>query len=368
MRVDGLGEAYVNSSASSRDGVVAAGSGIWFSRDTQTWTLVLSPAELGGPPGAPQQGVINDVTAGGPGFVAAGQAVDPASGQAVAAIWTSPDGQRWSRVRASALEPPTPPIPPGDSTPTRGSIHAVARGGPGLVAVGGVFAGRFQGRTLVSHPYEPAIWTSTDASHWRRVDTTKAFGAGPSAWSLADVVAHHRSIITTATVDSTTVIFESRDGAHWKRIATQPGAYKHVITYRDRLVAAGNERATASDERAAVWTSRDARHWQRVFGSGSERFASYTSLASNGNSLVAVGYRGHYETAVDAIMTVSGDARTWQPVPADGGAFAPSTHLDAVTVFGTRYLAFGVEITEGQGTRSDPYRSRNDLFISASTT
>ncbi|MDQ6854996.1 MAG: hypothetical protein M3046_15125 [Actinomycetota bacterium] len=368
-RIDALSDAKVNASASSPKGVVAVGRGIWFSRDAQTWTPVLDPAELD-VSSSFQEGYISDVTAAGRGFVAAGQAVDPASGQAVAAIWTSPDGQHWSRVRDPALEPPTPFIPAQDSTPTRGSIQAVTRGGPGLIAVGRVFAGQFQGSTLVSRAYEPAIWTSSDATHWKRVNATKAFGKGPSSWTLTDVVAHRGAIIATASVGNATVIFESPDGAHWQRIATEPGVFAQVVSYRSQLVAVGTQNPltprSTGPARAAIWTSSDGRHWRQAAASAPAGMASYTSIATSGQSLVAVGIRGDYEPAVDGIMSVSNDGHSWQPVANTGTAFAPRTGLSAVAAFGTHFVAFGSETTQGQGTTVDPYRGRNNLFISTS--
>jgi hypothetical protein len=261
-RIDALRGAQVAAFATSARGVVAVGSGIWFSNDARTWTSVFDPAELGGGP-AGQQGSINAVTAGGPGFVAAGQAVDPNSGQAVAAVWTSPDGQRWARVRDPALEPPTPPIPAGNSTPIRGSIQAIARGGPGLVAVGGVFAGSFVSNTLVTAPYDIAIWTSKDGTQWTRVDTrTLYFGGGGSVQaSLSTVTAHDRSMIATGTDAGSTAVFESRDGTHWQHVAVVPGSFSQITVYRHQLVAVGNDGGTdSSNERAIIWTSTDAKH------------------------------------------------------------------------------------------------------------
>ena len=196
-RVDALGDARVNASAASPSGIVAVGAGIWFSREGQTWAQVLDPADVGAF-SWPQEGSIADVIAAGRGFVAAGQAVDPASGQAVAAIWTSPDGEHWSRVRDPDLEPSTPPIPAQNTTPTRGSIAAVTRGGPGFVAVGTVFAGQFRGATLGTAPYAPAVWTSRDGTQWKRVDVTSAVGKGPSSWTLTDVVAQNGSVTLTS--------------------------------------------------------------------------------------------------------------------------------------------------------------------------
>jgi hypothetical protein len=365
-RVDALQSAQVAAFASSAHGVVAVGSGIWFSSDGRTWTSVFDSTGLGGGP-AGQQGSINSVTVGGPGFVAAGQAVDPISGQAVAAIWTSPDGQHWARVRDPALEPPTPPIPAGNSTPIRGSIQAIARGGPGLVAVGGVFAGSFVGNTLVTAPYDIAIWTSKDGAHWTRVDTRALYfgGGGSVQASLNSIIAHDRSMIATGTDAGSTVVFESRDGTHWQHVAVVPGSFSQMTVYRHLLVAVGNDGGTSdSTERGIIWTSTDARHWHQTLVSQPAPFAVYRGVATTGQSLVVAGSRGRYEPILDATLAVSSNARTWRLVPQNGDTFAARTSLGPITTIGSHYLVTGVDNTIGTGTANDPYRPRTVLFIS----
>jgi hypothetical protein len=365
-RVDTIGNAQVSAIASSAHGIVAVGIGIWFSTDGRTWGSVFDQAQLGGSPGG-QQGIINDVTVGGPGFVAAGQAVDPTSGQAVAAIWTSTDGRRWTRVRDPALEPPTPPIPGGNSTPTRGTIRAIARGGPGLVAIGGVFGGTFEGRTLVNDPYDPAVWTSTDGLHWSRANTGTAFGSRSDATllSLTTVFARGRSLTLTSTYQSTTSVFESQDGTRWHRVARVPGSFSQVTVYRGMLVAVGNDGGIyGSKERAVIWTSSDAKHWHRVLVSQPATFGVYSGVATNGRSLVAVGWTGRYEPTVDAILAVSSDARTWHSVPRNGTTFSARTALGPVRAVGSSYLVIGVDTSIGTGSPADPFRPRTVLFIS----
>jgi hypothetical protein len=360
-RIDGLVDAQVTASASSSLGVVAVGRGIWFSADGTAWRTVLEPTENNVP--WPQQAVITDVTSAGRGFLAAGQGVDPTSGQAVAAVWRSPDGQHWTRVHDPDLEPATPPIPAQNSTPVRGSIQAVARDRRGFVAVGRVFAGRSLGPAQVSTEYAPAIWSSTDGSHWKRVNATSAFGNGPSSWTLTDVVAYRGSMLAVATVQDATVIFESHDHGPWRRIATQPGFFGALVRYHNRLVAVGTKnpvtpRAQALDAHAAVWMSSDARHWREV-AAFPDTSTTYHSVATNGRSLVAVGYRTI--PTVDGIMSVSSDARRWQTVATSGSAFAPGLDMYAVASFRGGYLAFGTELTLGDATAPG---SRHATFLS----
>jgi hypothetical protein len=360
--IDGLGDAQVTASASSSLGVVAVGRGIWFSPDGTAWRTVLEPTENNMP--WPQQAGIIDVTSAGRGFLAVGQGVDPASGQAVAAVWRSPDGQHWTRVHDPDLEPATPPIPAANSTPVRGSIQAVARDGRGFVAVGRVFAGRSLGPSQVTTEYAPAIWSSPDGSHWKRVDATSAFGTGPSSWFLTDVVAYRGSMLAVATVQGATVIFESHDRGPWRRIATQRGFFAALVGYHNRLVAVGTKNPVTprsqGEAHAAVWISSDARRWREV-AAFPEASTSYTSIATNGRSLVAVGYR--MIPTVDGIMSVSSDARRWQTVATSGPVFAPGLDMHAVATFRDGYLAFGNELTLGDatapGSRHATFRSEH---------
>ncbi len=340
--------------------VVVGGGGIFFSGDARTWTSVLDTAPVG---------EVNAVITDGSGFVAAGDAPDPAGGRpgALAAIWTSPDGQDWTRVQDPALEPSTPAIPAGDTTPVPGSIRGLSRGGPGFVAVGGVFAGSFVGRELVGPPDAPAVWISPDAKHWTRVNTGTAFGPESQASSLelTGVARAGHSLILAAQQGSVTTFFASSDARHWRSLGTVSGAVTKIVDYRGQLVAVGSQGGSfGAPQRAAIWTSRDGTHWQRVLVTAPTSLTSFNDVTTNNQSLVAVGYRGTQEPIADAIMVISQDAHTWQSVPPDGQPFASRTGLDAVTLFEGNYLAFGTEITGGTGSAASPIIQDTAVFTS----
>jgi hypothetical protein len=374
-RVDALGDAPFITAMASRDhSVVAVGEGIWSSRDGRSWTQVVDASALNAnrsPEGAiGQLGQLTDVIAGGPGYVAVGQADDPATQRAVAAVWTSTDGRHWVRAPSPALAPPTPPIPDGVETPVQGYIQSVSDGGPGLVAVGGVFSGAFSGRELVTAPYDPAVWTSSDGAHWSRVDTGSVFGSRTGAsplLSLSVVTEHGHQLVLAATDRATTSIFESRDGSHWRRTASVPGTISQLTTFRDVLVAVGSQggAATGTSQRGVVWTSTDGVHWRQAMASAPAVLAKYTGVASTGSSIVVVGYRGAGEPVEDGAMVVSADATHWMAVPSGGGPFAARTTLTGVTsAFGGRFLAFGNETTSGDGSATSPYRYGLGLYRS----
>jgi hypothetical protein len=244
--------------------------------------------------GVPGDQEMSSVTAGGPGLVAVGQDWSRAYGSR-AAVWTSVDGVKWSRVvHDEAVF--------GDA-----SVFSVIEGGPGLVAVGSTEPGDNR-----SMPFnvDAVVWTSVDGLTWSRVPHDET-------------------------------VFGGSDDQHmWSVTAGGPG-----------LVAVGTD---GSD--AAVWTSVDGFTWSRVphdetvFGGGAEQ--SMFSVTVGGPGLVAVGWDGSDED-FDAAVWTSVDGITWFRVPHDETVFGgDSTQtMEAVTVGGPGLVAVG---RDGPGSDSSP--------------
>jgi hypothetical protein len=159
---------------------------VWRSNDGIAWRRVAAGDEAMGGDTVPQW--MNAVVAGGPGFVAVGQegfdflGVDewtpgdeiPADGRAhvtenVAAVWTSPDGETWTRAESQpALEHP-------DGTVTGwATMFDVTTQASGLVAVG----------RNVGNDEGAAVWLSPDGLSWQRVIPEDAY-----AWPDMQAVA-----------------------------------------------------------------------------------------------------------------------------------------------------------------------------------
>jgi len=89
---------------------------------TDSWTRIADDETIFG--GTNEQR-MSDVVAGGPGLVAVGR--DGSGGDEDAAVWTSTDGETWTRI-------------PHNETTFGGTgnqaMFEVVAGGPGLVAVG----------------------------------------------------------------------------------------------------------------------------------------------------------------------------------------------------------------------------------------
>ena len=163
----GEGVQTMESVTAAGPGLVAVGGNtIWTSVDGTTWVRVpYQNAVFGG-------GDIDGVTAGGPGVVAVGSA----NGRA--AVWTSANGRKWSRVLDAPIL---------DTS----RLRAVSAGGPGLVAVGSTEHGEAVDRELA------VAWTSVDGTTWLRVSHDEAlFGharmSGVIVWG-STVVAVGRS-------------------------------------------------------------------------------------------------------------------------------------------------------------------------------
>ena len=156
---------------------VPADASIVTSGDGSTWTPVAAN------PGF-KAATMGGVAAAGATLVVVGQASNGAP-----AVWTSSDGQTWSRAATSGL-------------PTDAEVRDVAGGGPGVIAVG-----REGGNA--------ASWTSTDGRTWRQ---------GPPSGALAGarmlhIVTTSRRFIAVGTVsDGSGAAWTSPDGTSWTKL------------------------------------------------------------------------------------------------------------------------------------------------------
>jgi hypothetical protein len=163
------GNSHLISITSTTYGLIAVGTreheelvndaALWTSLDGLTWSLVSTDSAVFGTPDAhpyrnPGVWTARALTEGGPGLVVVGdEANSEMPERARAAVWTSPDGQRWQRV-------------PHDPEAFDGAtMRDIASTPHGLVAVG-TSAG------------ESAVWTSPDGIQWTRTPNDEAvFGS-----------------------------------------------------------------------------------------------------------------------------------------------------------------------------------------------
>jgi hypothetical protein len=221
-----------------------ADTAIWTSADGLTWSRVPHDEEVFG--GEDVQRVWS-VTVGGPGLVAVG--VAGPSPDVDGAVWTSVDGETWTRV------PHDEAVFGGDGVQW---MWSVVEGGPGLVAVGYDESG-------ADGDKEAAVWTSTDGEAWTRVPQDAAVFGGAGEQRM------------------------------WGVAATDAG-----------LVAVGAD-GSGGDFDGAVWTSVDGISWARLpdaeasLGGPGDQTMTYVAVV--GPDLVAVGYEGPSDEADGAVWT-----------------------------------------------------------------
>ena len=315
-------------------GFVAVGqagddAAVWTSPDGRSWTRVPHQAALA-------DGDMHGIVAGGPGLVAVGQ--DWSGPTHVAAVWTSSDGATWFRVsHDDALF--------GSSGDEQSTMRAVTAGGPGLVAVGSLVpTGRSDARAAV-------VWTSVDGLNWTRVPHDESVLGDLSGMNGVGVGGPGLVAVGGSTV------WTSPDGLAWSRTYEIDSGYMSAITPGGPgLVAVGTD-----GDAAAVWTSRGGTSWTRVphddaVFSGPQS-QSMNSVIAGPGGLVAVGsdytilldpeHRPGLAAPVAAVWT-SPDGMSWSRVPQNellfGGADNKDSNLvRAVTAGDRQFVAVGLE-------------------------
>ncbi|MGB9358143.1 MAG: hypothetical protein WCC01_06270 [Acidimicrobiia bacterium] len=285
-------------------GEVGRDAAVWVSADGLVWSRVDDPDGLN----ADGWQTMNTVTTGGPGLVAVGTSA-PGLHKDDAAVWTSTDGLRWTRV-------------PDDSGDFSGAgdhhMADVVAGGPGLVAVGSV--GSVD--TGVA-----AVWTSQDGLAWTRVAHSDEVFGGDRWQFMASVTVSDSGLVAvggdSSGDDLDAAVWTSPDGLVWSRVVDTDGtltssgdqAMESVTVGGPGLVAVGREKP-GSDFDGVVWISSDGGSWTRVdtgdaFGGPGDQAVAQVFEVDGG--LMAVGY----ERSEDR------DAQVWDS--ADGLAWAKSS-------------------------------------------
>jgi hypothetical protein len=286
----------MNSVIAGGPGFVAVGSdwsgddpnaAVWTSPDAITWSRVPHDEEIFG--GLYSQ-IMESVTVAGPGLVAVGfdgphDHIDGGGLEDMdAAVWTSVDGDTWSRIPANDA------VFGGEGNQVMLSVTA---GGPGLVAVG--FDGPEGGEVGYGATYS-AVWTSLDGTEWSRVTHDElVFGVGHSA--MSSVAAGGPGLVAVGYDETLRPIWTSIDGITWSRVAddesiinsTHIGELLSVIVTSSGLVAVGEADTMGG---TLGFTSVDGVTWSRIPANDAvPGGAEYQviSMAAGGPGLVAVG-------------------------------------------------------------------------------
>ncbi len=304
------------------EGWVGVGdAAVWTSVDGITWSRVPHDESVFG--GANSQ-TMWDVTVGGPGLVAVGwdgQDILNTKVDIDAAIWTSIDGDTWSRV------------PHDEEVFGAAWINSVIVGGPGLVAVGGTDGYFTDG--------DAAVWTSVDGITWSRAPHDETVFGGEDSQVIIDVTVGGPGLVAVGrdggigpwdnNADTNAAVWTSVDGITWSRVPHDETVFGTggnpsmlgVTVGGPGLVAVGADYWPSTLTETPVWTSPDGITWTRVPDDETVR-GSIAAVIVGGPGLVAVGDEGKVWTSVDGI--------TWSRVPNDDAVFG--TWVFRVTVGG----------------------------------
>jgi hypothetical protein len=128
-----------------------------------------------------------------------------------------------------------------------------------------------------------------------------------------------------------------------------------VVRHGSQLVAVGSKRS-AGEGRSVIWTSQNGRRWREAFAEPKASVTAYTSVASDGRWIVAVGYRGRFEATTPGIMAISRDGKAWRAVRREGQFFVRQGAFSAVAAYERGFVALGVD---------DPSRGTATVYVTS---
>jgi hypothetical protein len=252
-----------------------ADAAMWYSADDgTTWHRTASGSTF-------PDSYVYAVAHGRNGFVAVGSNGYPGAstqdtGTRGAAVWTSADGRRWTRV-------PT-------HTAFRGAFMRSVTATPmGYVAGGEAHSAGPPGAGTVA-----PLWTSTDGRTWHRV-------RGSASLRNSDglvVAATSDGLVATGTLFDPVAgswrgaAWTSATGSSWRRATTDGGFIIRTVSVGGQLIAVGsaaNSAAAISTYVLGVWTSSSGRSWQAIPAAAGSSDGIVRDAAAQGGRIVIVG-------------------------------------------------------------------------------
>ena len=248
------------------------------SADGVTWRPAPALAALAGK-GAEFLGIA----AGHGGYVAVGRQM--AGGRIFAVLWYSADLRSWTLGSNGGL----------DGRLAASTVNAVAATSGGFVAVG-------------SHGATPAIWTSSDGTHWNLINVSLASGTRSATLSSVAVSGSHvvaAGYANTAAGDVPVLVVSVDGGAHWRQIALpapdgpatdDPGVITALTATPHGFTAAGLT-GKGGSARTVTWTSPDGLAWSRPTQAADGEITARTAV---GADVIGASERG----STPAVVTV----------------------------------------------------------------
>ena len=226
--------------------------GSWY-LDGTTLREVVAEVELYG---GPRQGSVNEMAAGPAGFVVVGTRTDR-NDRTGAAAWTSPDAHD-----AFVIHDADPALESGPNETVR--AFAVAGSRRGYLAAGDRFVsgtGRLDSDAL--------FWTSPDGSTWTRVDDTTLSGPASDTPQVAVAWRDGWAVAGTETTGgrSSIVVWTSTDASTWRRTTvTALGTDADPLSAVTSLDVVGGGLVVGArlGTRLAVATTADGSTWHAL--------------------------------------------------------------------------------------------------------
>ncbi len=247
------------------------------------WTVLEVPVVGSG-------GFIADVAVDEAGLVAVGYECNDDCVTTSPAIWVSAAGSEWARVESA------------DESLGTGSLQAVARGGPGWVAIG-LKRGDEGGSAI-------AIWWSENGREWQQAPATADF-TGTWRVPLGLAVADSHLIAVGTGMDESGVfgrVWSSNDGLTWTTTAELRDAeLVGATSFEAGFLAVGNAVDENDNFVVAAWTSEDGTEWTKVLHQSETFGGQLGAVAAASGGAIAIG--GMPDTA-----WVSVDGSSWAKV------------------------------------------------------
>jgi hypothetical protein len=238
------------------------------------------------PPGSTPGIELQDVIAGGPGFVAVGGGFLEGAQAPTAAIWVSDDGIRWQRA-------------PLFGAAAVGQVRAITAGPEGLVAVGNECC-----------PDRSAVWTSPDGLAWTRLPDSPAFESS----ALLAVAATDAGIVAAgceATLECGNGFFvSSPDGRTWSEPRPLPLVPFAIVPTTGGLLVLGTSETYEGSPVVARSETGETWEVEALGGRGTLHAALETP-----DGVIAVGGFSDFDTGdITGIIVRAGPDGTWTPV------------------------------------------------------
>jgi hypothetical protein len=233
---------------------------------------------------------VADLTIGGPGMVAVGQAFSDNGDRA--AVWTSTDGRTWTGVADQAVF-------------VNREMNQVGATNAGVVAFGGSVA-----------------WTSPDGLNWQRATDAKSMHLARGITRLISLDDRVVAFVQSNPAGGTLEVWE-RTGAGWTKSADLPSSTGGIVRQAARgphgWVAMG---AVGENNAPATWASQDGTHWARAREATAFKDATVRYLIALDAGFVAIGFSGEEpgttcgtgEPIIGHTWT-STDGSTWREMP-----------------------------------------------------